>query len=544
MRLRTAGFARPCGIGLGLGAALLTGPAAAGTLELGSGLSLDYLANLTYSAVMRADDADSQLLANVNGDDGNRAFDQSALINNRAAVLAETNLHFGNHGVFVRGSAFYDDVYFHDSDNDSPETLNRADRADHFSDATRDRLGARARLLDVYAYASIPIGSTALDLRAGNQVVSWGESLFFPNMSGAQAPADATKSNVPGTEVKDILLPVGQVYAQWGLTDRLSVLGYYQWQWKSTELNPTDAFYSSSDVVGPGAEFLLVPSLAPLVPFGISTQVPRGKDDKPDDSGQWGAGVRYRLGEATELSAYHIRYSDKNPVGVTINSTVMTLPVVGTLVLPTSYNVAYTDDIKMTALSLSTEVAGTAVGGEVSYRQGAGLNINVGPTASPTPGRGDVLQANLNATKLFLPTPLWDTMLLLGEVSYVHVEDQDGIDVPTQTGTVTYDDLSNSRDATALQLLLQFGYKQIWSGWDLTLSLVNGYGVNGKSAIAGALGSYTGEGDIRYSAGPTFKYLNNLEFGLAYNGYAGGASLDQRPLADRSNVAFNAKYSF
>lgn len=545
MRLRTAGFARPCvGVGLGVGAALWAGPALAGTVDLGSGVSVDYLANLTYSAVMRADDPDDRLLTNVNGDDGNRAFDKNALVNNRAAVLAETNVHYRNYGVFVRGSAFYDDVYFHSSDNDSADTLNRVDRADHFSDATRDRLGARARLLDAYAYASFPIGSTALDVRAGNQVVSWGESLFFPNMSGAQAPADATKSNVPGTEVKDILLPVGQFYAQWGLTDRLSVMGYYQWQWKATELNPTDAFFSSSDVVGPGAEFLLVPSLAPLAPFGISTHVPRGPDAKPGDSGQWGAAVRYRLGEATELSVYHIRYSDKNPVGVITNVAPVTLPVVGTLVLPTSYNVYYTDDIKMSAVSLSTEIAGTAIGGEVSYRQDAGISLNVGPTASPTPGRGDVLQANLNATKLFLPSPLWDTLLLLGEVSYVHVEDQDGIVVPSQTGSVTYDDLTNTRDATALQILLQFGYRQVWSGWDLTLSLVNGYGVNGKSSIAGALGSFTGEGDIRYSVGPTLKYLNNLEFGLAYNGYAGGASLAQRTLADRSNVAFNAKYSF
>jgi two-component system phosphate regulon sensor histidine kinase PhoR len=77
------------------------------------------------------------------------------------------------------------------------------------SDRTRDRLGARARMLDLYGFAALPIGDKLLDVRVGNQVVSWGESLFFPNTSGAQSPADATKSNVPGTEVKDILLPLG-----------------------------------------------------------------------------------------------------------------------------------------------------------------------------------------------------------------------------------------------------------------------------------------------------------------------------------------------
>ncbi|MFC3106588.1 DUF1302 family protein [Undibacterium arcticum] len=44
--------------------------------------------------------------------------------------------------------------------------------------------------------------------------------------------------------------------------------------------------------------------------------------------------------------------------------------------------------------------------------------------------------------------------------------------------------------------------------------------------------------------GTTFKYLNNLELSLAYNAYLGGADPKLRPLADRSYVTFNAKYSF
>ncbi|MGH6645237.1 MAG: DUF1302 family protein, partial [Solimonas sp.] len=104
--------------------------------------------------------------------------------------------------------------------------------------------------------------------------------------------------------------------------------------------------------------------------------------------------------------------------------------------------------------------------------------------------------------------------------------------------------LSNTRDATAIQFLVQAGYKQVFAGWDLTLSLVNGYDIDGKSAVNGALGSYTGKGDIRYAVGGALKYLNNLELGLTYNGYAGGASLENRTLADRSYASFNAKYSF
>lgn len=543
-------YTRPAGarawsvVGLGVAAVFSAVPAQAGNVDLGSGFSLDYLANLTYSLAVRTDDPDAKLTSNVNGDDGDRNYDKGALINNRLAVLAETNFHYQSYGVFVRGSAFYDDAYFHKNDNDSPATVNRTGDYNQYTGSARDYLGKRARLLDAYAYGTFSVGPTALDVRVGNQVVSWGESLFFPNMSGAQAPADATKSNVPGTEVKEILLPTGQVYAQWGLTDRFSVMGYYQWEWKGTELNPVGGYFSTSDVTGPGAAFLLVPSLAPLAPFGISTHVPRGRDQDPDDSGQWGSGVRYLFGEATELSLYYINYHDKNPAGAAISTTTMTLPVVGTLTIPTGYNVVYIDDIKMSAVALSTEVMGTAIGAEVSYRDGAGVSVNVG--TSPTVTRGNVWQGNLNATKLFLPTALWDSLTVLGEVSYLHVQDVDAIVVPaTLTAPeARYADLSNTRDATAIQFLVQAGYKQVFAGWDLTLSLVNGYDLSGKSSISGALGSYTGKGDIRYAVGGALKYLNNLELGLTYNGYAGGASLENRTLADRSYAAFNAKYSF
>lgn len=515
---------------VGLGLLALAAPVHAGTTDLGAGMSLDWLANLTYSAAVRTDDADDRLLADVNRDDGNRAFDKGSLINNRLALLAEGTFRYQQYGLFARGSAFYDDVYFRDSDNESQATLNRGGSADRFSDRTRDRLGARARMLDFYGFAALPIGDKLLDVRVGNQVVSWGESLFFPNTSGAQAPADATKSNVPGTEVKDILLPLGQVSLQMGLTDRLSLMGYWQWQWNSTELNPSDAFFSSSDVVGPGAEFLLVPQLAD---FGLSPEVPRGPDDKPDDGKDWGIGIRYRLGDATELSLYHLHYADKNPTGARINTNGP---------LPTSYNIVYIDDIQMTTVALSSEVAGAAIGAELSYRQDAGMNLLVG--TSPTPGRGDALQGNLNATRLFLPTKYWDTLLVLGELSYVRVIDTEAIVVPTAGGPVAFDDLAGKRSTGAVQMLVQAGYQQVWQGWDLTWSLVNGYGLEGTSAIAGALGSFTGKGDIRYSFGPTFKYLGNLEIGLAYNGYAGGASLARRTLADRSHAAFSVKYSF
>lgn len=517
-------------------AVLMAAPVQAGTIGLGVDTSLDYLANLTYSAAWRLEDPDATLNSNVNGDDGNRNFARGAMINNRLAVLGELHLRHQQYGAFVRGSAFYDNVYRRDNDHDNPASANKDGDPNEFTDEARKFLGGRARLLDAYAYGTWYLGQTALDVRVGNQVISWGESLFFPNMSGAQSPADATKSNVPGTEVKEILLPVGQVYLQWGLTPRISVAGYWQWEWESTELNPAGAFFSSTDVIGPGANTLLIPSLAP---FGLD-RVPRGDDIEPDDEGQWGLSTRLRLGDATEVGVHHIRYHDKNPTGVFTQVTPIEVAPGVFQPLPVGYNAVYIDDIKMTGASFASQVLGTAVAGELTYREGAGVNINVGPTNSPTPGRADALQANLGLTRLLLPTALWDTLTVLGEVSWLQLQDVE----PIVVSGAAFDTPSNGHTATVYQLLAQFGYQQVFPGWDLTLSLVHGHLFHGKPAIAGALGSFTGEGDERYSVGVSGKYLGNLELQAAWNGYRGTPDLVNKTLADRSHVAFSAKYSF
>lgn len=517
---------KPRGRPAAIVSALLLAPAAqAATVNLGDGYTLDYVANLTYSAAVRVDDPAPEILANVNGDDATRNFDKGALINNRLALLAEVGFNAGWYGAFVRGSAFYDDAYFHTNDNDSPATVNKTGRNDKFSDEAEEFLGARARLLDAYAYTRWSLGGSAFDLRVGSQVVAWGESLFFPNMNGAQGPVDATKSNVAGTEVKDILLPENQVLLQWGLNDRISFAGYYQFNWKGTELVPVGGYFSQSDVTGPGASFLIVP-LGP----DTSINVPRGADITPSDHGQWGISSKIQIGSGTELGLYHIRYHDRNPTGAITN---FTPPVP----LPSSYQVVFVEDIKMSAISVGTQLFGIAVGSELSYREGAGMNIDVvaGGRTTATPGRGDVVQGNVNFTKLILPTQFWDTLTLLGEASYLRVTDVEAI--------AGNDDVTNGREAAAYQALAQFGYKRVLPGWDLTLSAIYAHLFKGKSAVGGAMGSLTGEGDRRYTAGVGMKYLQNLDLQLAYNGYGGTPSAD-RTLADRSYVSFSAKYSF
>lgn len=509
----------------------LAQPALAGTLALGDEVSLDYALNLSYGAAIRTEKQARALIdgpqdafglpATANSDDGNRNFERGSLINNRLSMLGEIDLKYRNYGAFVRASTFYDDVWQHRNDNDSPQTVNKTGAANEFTRDARDVAGSRSRFLDAYVYGSFQTGEQAmLNMRVGRQVVQWGESLFFPNIAGAQSPADATKANVPGVEVKDILLPVGQVLAQWQLTPSFGLSAYYQYEYKATELDPVGSYFSYADMIGPGSEFLY---LAP----GFT--LPQGRDDEPRNSGQWGLSARFTVGADTELGLYHLRYHDKNP-NVMLNF--------DEFFNPTNYQVTYFDDIKLSGASFSTRLGDFNVAGEVSYRDGVPVLVDsaIGPAAT----RAKATQAQLSS--LYILGPRWfsDQTTFVGEVAYLRVNQVEDFNI----FGMDFDQLSVDRSAWAYQLMATPSWNNVIDGWDLSMPISYAQQLQGTAAVAGAFGALVGEGDRRASLGLTAKYLNNLELGMTYNAFLGDADLAKRPLADRDYLAISAKYSF
>jgi len=224
---------------LALGIAALAGPAQAGVFNVADGIDAEYKLTVNYGVSMRLKNPSDNLVngpvsttsglpSTINFDDGDRNFKSGSLINNRLSGLAELNLRGPNYGIALSGDGFYDQVYHHPNDNDSPDTINKTELPlNRFTDGARYYDGQRLRLLDAYAYGNWRLGPHQdIDLRVGRQVVAWGEALFFSGIATAQAPADATKAFVPGIETKDLLLPSNQISLKVGLTDDLTVLGY------------------------------------------------------------------------------------------------------------------------------------------------------------------------------------------------------------------------------------------------------------------------------------------------------------------------------
>jgi hypothetical protein len=198
------------------------------------------------------------------------------------------------------------------------------------------------------------------------------------------------------------------------------------------------------------------------------------------------------------------------------------------------YQEKYFDHIKLTGLSFSTQVGPVSVAGETSYRQGAAVLVNTPSGASST--RGDVWQTNLSALYSIGPTFLAQSQSLLAEVTYVHAGNVTPLDGSSQ--------LTNSRNAAAFEVAWTLSYKNVFNGWDLDVPLTYSDDFTGTSSLAGGVGSLTGAGDHRVTAGVTFTRLSNLKLALVYAKFLGSPNPTTRPLADRDYVLATATYHF
>ncbi|TWC38568.1 uncharacterized protein DUF1302 [Pseudomonas sp. SJZ079] len=542
--IKTTIAPQPLRTAIRLGLAVLVGglasQASALSFQPSDELSVDWDTTLSYGLAWRTEGRDRRLTANADGNDGDNAFDRGSLINNRVGFISEADFKWReDYGLFVRAAGFYDNVYDQGNDNASGTSNcfagGQCSRPDRFSQETIDQHREDLRLLDSYFYGSWDIGGHNLNLRLGDQVVSWGESLFYQGISSAQSPVDATKTTTPGVEVKEILLPVGQLFGQLSLTDNLGLQAYYQYEWEKTELFGVGSYFSTTDLIDEGG-------------FNDSTGfLRRLKDDKPSDSGQYGVALTYTAESLnnTEFGLYYSRYHDKTP-------TLDFLSDFG------SYRVRYFDDIDQYGASFATVLGETSLAGEVSYRDGQPVLVDTATTFNgfgfpidiplpPHAVRAKTLQAQMSMIHVLGPTAWADNTTLVGEVIYNNVLSHDkaesfSVFIPGigPLDSPRSDTLFKDRDAWGYTVQATFDYNNVFSGWDMSVPITYSTAAQRDSSLLGSINS--GEGDDRMSVGSTWRYLGNFTVEASYNVFLGNAK--NSPLADRDNLALNFKYRF
>lgn len=390
---------------------------------------------LSYGSMWRVQGRDKSNIDDINADDGNRNFD-TGLVSEVYKATSDLSAKYQNYGLFVRGTAFYD-TQIMDKRNDYYGTTDGVERPsqnfpndNEFTEDTRHNAGRKAQILDAYLFGNWDIYEQPVAAKVGRQVISWGEGVFYRGGVNTVNPVDAAKFHLPGSELKEVLVPMEAFSFSVGLTDNLSMETFYQWKWKETKLDPAGTYFGDTDLFADGGNtaYTTEPALAELMGaypvlagFGLLGNGPNGansylnsqtgvfkvanigKDIEADDSGQYGVSFRYIAEQlnSTEFGFYFVNYHAKEPQiaidlngynGVDLNALDATLPFLGitdpaTIALSSgalaTFDLAsnaqarrdYVEDIRMYGFSFNTTLGDASFSGELAYRPNAPISI-------------------------------------------------------------------------------------------------------------------------------------------------------------------------
>jgi hypothetical protein len=349
-----------------------------------------FTTTLSVGASWRTEDADNDYLSpgNTNGkgrasvsttDDGNLNYDKNDMFSMLFKGVSDLELSTDNYGLFTRVKYWYDYTQADDDVNHGhvPGNYERNQELDmgNFEDLAQD---SGFEFLDYYLFGNFEMGEMPVEVRAGNMVLSWGESTFIQNSVNTINPFDLTALRKPGSEIKEALLPTGLLYTNIGVTGDLSLELFYQYEWDRTILDECGTYWNAADVYGGGCNKLTVTnSISDREQLDTDFFIARAPDDEPSDSGQWGVAARYFAENlhSTEFGAYFINYHSRTPILSGIN-TVDSFGLPFLFGAEPFYQFEFPEDIKVYAVSAATNVGEWAVSGEVSYRPDFPLQIN------------------------------------------------------------------------------------------------------------------------------------------------------------------------
>ncbi|MGS0675555.1 DUF1302 domain-containing protein [Shewanella sp. 30m-9] len=368
-----------------------------------------------------------------NGDLADLLYTQGDTTAEIVKGLHELSLKYKNFGVFARGMYFYDRKA-NDGDYGYSNPLTGKEY-DPCEDKKASEVQCKdIRLLDAFVYADFDFndGANPLSIRVGNQVVSWGESTLIAHGIGVINPVDLNILNAPGAELKEAFRPQGMVWVSLGVTDNLSVEGFYQYDWEPVWVPTPGSFLSTNDFAGYGGyyqnaqlgfnanpdmdlDFLLSeyntlvgmvgsgavdPADLAKLALAYPTKATLVEDPaSASDDGQWGIKLGYyapELGE-TEFGLYYMNYHSRRPLisGTTANFSeeaigrdlqrlggkaqsgeAMTREDLLALETFSKAQIVYPEDIQLMGVSFNTLLGDTSVAGEIAHRLDEPLQID------------------------------------------------------------------------------------------------------------------------------------------------------------------------
>ena len=498
-------------------ASLLIGaPLRAADLYSSDGLDIRWDNTLRYSAGVRTDSPNATLLTSPNRDDGDQNF-APGLMSDRLDWTSILDVSKENFGLQASFNAWYDTVYHE-----------RTATGAKFPPEVRNLEGQYIELADTFLYGNFAIDGAPVTVRAGRQTLLWGESLFFDDNSiaAAQAPVDYQKIlTMPVPYSNNVYLPVDQVSIIVQPRPNISLAAYYQFIWRGSRLPAVGSYFSTTDVLGVGAERLFLPQGAFLV---------HDTDQKPDE-GQFGVSLHW-TDDDLDLGFYALRYDAKYPI-------LQIKPNAGTPTGPGyagEFNSAYPSGIELYGASFSTYLDDINIAGELALRR---KNPLIGYSSPPlflgllAQGRnfneyaeGNTLHSQVSAMTTLPPASAWDSADLSFELSTNYI-----VNVTENEALLELDQYKYS---FTLRSHFEPHYFEVAPNLDLSLPFGIGYVAHGQYSSAYMEGQ--GAGDVE--GGISVRYMSVWTADLTFTRFFGPPS--RQPLTDRGFVMFDIERTF
>jgi hypothetical protein len=374
-------------------------PAVAADFTLGADKNIEgsVVTTLSLGTAFRMTARDPALYAPANGnlqglptglggnsDDGDLNFGKGAVYSTPLKLISELALKKDNFGTLIRVKAWYDYTLVN-SEVPHGNEANGYVANDTLSDRGFEPLQKfqGIYLLDAYGYGNWKTdGGDSINVRVGRQALNWGESLFIQGVNQI-SPLDLTALHSPGTEIKEVLLPVGMIDATWGISGGPSIEAFYEFQWDPTNVDPCGTFFSSVDAgIGPNAGSSGCNGGLVQAPdatnWAKKLYVPLGATETPSNGGQYGAAMRYYVPKLdTEFGLYAMNINARTPV---LNGVRGAVPFEAQAPLGPVVQAfwQYPENIKVYGLSAATTIAKWSVGAELSYTPNYPTQISAG----------------------------------------------------------------------------------------------------------------------------------------------------------------------
>lgn len=479
-----------------------------------------------------------------NFDDGNLNFRRGDIYTASVRVLHEADLSWYNYGAFVSVSYFYDAV------NNDADSTRRTD----LSSATRRQVGRGIDLYDAYVYGNFDVVEMPLTVRAGNQVINWGEALFRPGGIAQTNAIDVGRLVTPGTNIREGYLPSPMLYVNLSPFDNFSLEAYYQLMWRKTKLVPVGTFYSTEDILGEGAQGFFFAGDPGAVGYSaaMANGIPKLADDKPKDGGQFGVAARYFIdGLATEASLYYLKYHAKTPYLSATGVCVFNLPpCLGSI--PTGYYSYYPENIDLYGASVSFPLGPVAFGAEASYQPDFPLMLDDAITAAMNAATASGATSRVNGVAYANRMNYIANVAVTVAPSLPYIGQAPGwigadtIDLYGEVGLVSFDKapvgVSGTNSAWGLTTVASATYSNVLiSGLTLKPSISFNYDVNGTALDRSVSGTPV-EGKRAVSVGVTADLRSIYSASVSYTNNMGGGLIARN--SDRDFVTVTASYSF